>query len=846
MLSTLTVPFFVAVSPLLPQADWIDLIDSVPPGTPPTVEVVDALSNGDRTVVEVLIPGLWAESGIAADGNPYVRYALPETNSAGAFTGTTDQVGAPELPTLEIVVALPPGTSEAHIDYGDFDGPNVMYIDVTEEAGAGVEPLPLPRHTPGWDGDPDSGIPHGIAPGFKFDASVYGAKTSYPKERVAVGELFVLAGGLSAVPVELRPFFYDPGQNRIGYQAHFRVAFAHPGLAGAVKTVSRDATSPTDAFSVNSGQIKATYSKTTPAEGRTARLLMVAPTAYAGELLPLIQQRRLTGFDVELRRLETLPDTEPATVRSTLGEFLAAAPDGYDSYALLVGDVDQIPLHPPLDPNGQPGDGPYSRPLAVADERLHVGRLTVDDADDLVRQVQKVVRFEREQAGANEQIGLAAHGEQATGIAGDAHYAVWQHDFGAVLEAAGFVVEQASGTQATATPKLLEKSVDGKFLTYHGFGSAFAWPDWTLESDSLMPADVLELDNEFTPIHFAFAPRTAAVDEDDCLAEAWLAAENGAVAVVGAVTSTPTTLGYKLSRCFVKSWTVSGDASSPLGLHYSSVLDVNDAPLADDDRWILVGDPGLTVPLGDDALTSDVFVDGKIIHEDDYDDAVVIGPTGGSLNFRVEDSTDGPSEGVLVVVVISSSEIGPNGELLPPMFQRDVYTDANGKAEIDFIDVAVGDGSTTTKLTASLNLVFGDGSVRFISDSIDVQYGDTSNLGGGVAGSLGQAPCLWSVDLLEAGETLDLGLTDAPADETGALFLAIDSAPVPLGIGVLHAWPIAATWPFETDAAGEATFSLGPLPAQLPSGVELVLQAVVVDTGATAGFAMSNGLKAAN
>jgi hypothetical protein len=501
-----------------------------------------------------------------------------------------------------------------------------------------------------------------------------------------------------------------------------------------------------------------------------------------------------------------------------------------------------------VDPNGVAGDGPYGRPLDGSDLPLILGRLPVDDAAELAHLVQKTVAFETDpmQWDNVENVAWTSHQFDADGVVDGMDYAIWQENFGQTLTKAGFHVTQIVGATADdPMPELLATATEGQVLSvYNGFGSAHGWPKWTAQGESLTPEHVLALDNETTPVHFAFAPRTAALDEDDSLAEAWLASLGGAVSVFGATSSTQSYLTFKLERCFVKSWSTSGDTAVPVGLLICAVQAAEEAPDAEDDRWVLAGDPALTVPVGDSAATDDVFIDGKIITAENYDAALVVGPEGGSLTVEVRDPDGKPVDDVLVSLVIGKSSIGPSGELLAPAFQHDAYTE-DGVATIVFTGLEA-PSPPAKAYTAGLNLVFADGSVRFLSDSIPVQFGDAKDLGGGVAGSLAVAPQLASTDTLEPGELFVLEVDEAPADSLGALFLSSGTAPFPVPGGTFHAAPIAQSWIFATNAQGPSVLPLGPAPDPLQTGLELVFQAVVVDAGAPLGFALTNGLLVAN
>ncbi|QDU65231.1 C25 family cysteine peptidase [Engelhardtia mirabilis] len=845
MLHLLTAAVALAATTENPKT-WIPLAGSGPAGAAPTVEVVDELSGPDRTVVHVRIPGIWAETVAGGDGQAYTRLALPGRAS------TLELLGAPELPVLRFRLAVPPG---AQVQAGDAPGEPVVLVDL-DQAGPGGSALPLvyPVHEPAWDGDPDAGTPAGVPPAFHFNPTIYFGSQVFPASLVdAQIPVEPLIGGVEAALVELRPLSLDPHGGDLLVRADFQATFEHPAPVPSVLVPVTPGTAQfVEELALNYTKIEHHYYPAIPPSlGNPDRLLIVAPKAQADELLPLIAQRQLCGYDVEFRALSDLPNVSPESIRSAIGAWASTAAPGVSSFALLVGDVQTLPLHPPLSPQGLPSDAGYGTALPGAPGvRVHVGRLSVDDDADLALQIAKIVETERSGSTKNnfKQLGLACHTYH------DAHvdYLAWANELAAQIAATGsqVVPQVVGGADPDATAKLLDLVEKGLgYLLYRGQGSSAGWIDWASNGADLTALDLAQLDNDLAPIHWALAPSTADISSDS-LAEAWMSAAGGAVAVFGAVGATESVLVHEVGH-----W-LGLYPAQPVALAHGKLLTASElsaeqtyqhtsgGPVSE--RFLLLGDPAMVAPVANTSLEDDVWIDGKLITAENYDSVIVVGAAGGTAHVRIGDPDGNPVDGALVSLVLGHSSIGPDGELLQPPFQRDVYTE-NGVAVIE-IDLGAAELAAALgfegKGQGSMQILMGDGSVKFIQDSIDVQFGAVVDLGGQVPDVQGVAPQLAVPAGAVVGQPLSLELTSAPPVAFGSLFVAFEHHPLPFAGGTFHAFPVGLTFPFATDAAGHLALSLGPLPTALPPGFKLVLQAVAVDPLGPLGLVLSNGLLA--
>ena len=817
------------------HSKWITL-DQVYFPTKPPVQVVEELSGLDRTVLDVQVPGFLAQNVLGGDGKPYTRIQLP------GWRATTLELGAPELPVLRFLVAVPPSATQIVVDESDpgLSGTTV-YFDLADEDSLpeGLEPgLIYPRHEPAWDGDPHAGTPQGIPEVFHFDSSVFDGQALFPNSLVdPVYATSTMLGGVEAALVELRPFQWDPELQQLAIRSEFRVVLDHPESVSKLQTpVAKDWSELWAEMSLNYERITWSYPEDADASS-SGRLLLLAQADHLDELLPLVEARQQMGLEVEFQALEELPNQTESSIRQAIGSWAQGAEAGVDSHVLLVGDVDRIPLHGPLTPNGVPSDAGYRRPLDDNPAlQVFVGRLSIDDEQDLAQQIEKILNYQQLPKAAAESYRFAtcAHAfdapwatyvEFADELAESAEE--WQYASGGIYTITVTVIDDDTGLE-----EQIALGLDA--LLYRGQGSAQAWPDWTASGDSLDPAQIGAYQNERPFVHYEIAPSTADLAFDDSLAEAWMAAPGGAAHVLGSAGPMQTQLGHEVGHWLgllhpMESAVGTGKTFAATVL--ASELAIDGQPNGSSAQNLMhLGDPTMPLRFG---ASSDWVVD--------VPEQVVVGPNGGSVQVEVRDADGAPVDGVLVSLLIGSSTIDSSGALVQPPFQGSATTSA-GVAEISFVEVAgPGDESSASSPHAGgVHFLFADGSVK--SQAVEVVYVDFDDLGGAVGNTLGQLPRLQCFDEVVGGAVLEFELDDAPGFSAGTLFLGLQQNPVPYAGGFFHPLPVLLSVPFVTDAAGEANVLVGPLPPVLPPDLKLVLQAAVFHASGPGGILLSNGL----
>jgi len=94
---------------------------------------------------------------------------------------------------------------------------------------------------------------------------------------------------------------------------------------------------------------------------------------------------------------------------------------------------------------------------------------------------------------------------------------------------------------------------------------------------------------------------------------------------------------------------------------------------------------------------------------------------------------------------------------------------------------------------------------------------------------------------LAANSADSIVLTNARANATSALFLALSSNPVPFRGGILQPFPFFFVLVTTTNSAGGIVLPL-TIPAGIPGATEIWMQWAILDPAAVQGAALSNAL----
>jgi len=344
-------------------------------------EVATRIVSADisTTVIEVEIPGMMVEP--ALKGFPgAVDLAIPGARSLSS------NPGMPDLPVLSYLVAIPA--------YGDVELEVVVLEERVLEGYdvAAARPFALEGH------EPTDAVP---------DASVYATDAFYPADVASVGEPGIFRD-LRLVSVRVNPIRYNPVTRTLSVVERLELRLNSTSEQGAnMKRVSRDFRSA--AFEPIYAAVVDNYDQLPRAEIRRGSYLVITVDDYAAAMGPFVEWKRQRGIETEL---VTLSAIGASPTNQDIKDYIQNAYDTWPNppdYVLLVGDSTMsgsygtMPCwYIPAVPFDQVTDHPYTE-LDGGDyfPDVIVGRMSVDNPTEATVATLKVMSYERDCDGAN-------------------------------------------------------------------------------------------------------------------------------------------------------------------------------------------------------------------------------------------------------------------------------------------------------------------------------------------------------------------------------------------------------------------------------------------------------------
>lgn len=504
-------------------------------GSPETVQKTRVLSSDNSsTILEIEIQGMFSEE-IMVNGEFFQD--LKFHNFA-----TTQQIGAPALPIVAELVAIP----------GNY---NVRVSIVSEETitlgGYHIAPF----QTPTTDDQP--------AAAFDYDQTVYAANANFPASRTELGEIGIMRG-LRVVPVRVVPFSYNPVTKELTVSTKMVVKVEYFGVSNQAPLTDqlsevnpRVAKWMRDAV-VNFEQMNLQVVDETD-EFLVKYLIICTPEAVP-IIQPLVDLRNSQGYGVEVRLRETGFSTADQ-FRDYIHSLYVS--DGLE-YVLMVGDWCPTTGHmimpmyqwqdtwsdswyTMIDPWPNTGND-YLADIAI-------GRIVYDNIAELQLQMDKTMGYLTEPSTANnwaEHTLLVAHQEQyplkytqCKEQIRTFAYAIQTPIFGQAYGGAG-----ATNTDVI---NYLNSSGSG-ILNYRGHGSTTEWWQWG-PSGSFTAAHIAQLTN----VDKLFVHFDVCCDNMDfpgyngnCLAESFMKSPVAAVAINSAIIPSYTIPNHDYDKEFYK------------------------------------------------------------------------------------------------------------------------------------------------------------------------------------------------------------------------------------------------------------------------------------------------------
>lgn len=262
---------------------------------------------------------------VEQDGQLYAELAFENGSIYGDY-------GDPMLPVFYKLIAIPEG-AEYEISYS---AGRSFEIDILMETGADyVYPIQLPV--------PKSGE-HDLP--FQFNDKIYNDSTYFPKDFLHVHNE-IRARGIRLLPVNIFPVKYNPvdGQLRVYTDMQIQINIINPDFVATHNNYKRYLSSYSHIYKISSiglEKIKAMTNVKEPYYDGEGMLIITGDIFY-DDLADFITWKEIKGYRVTTVKRSDIPG---GTSNTGIKAFIQDAYDTWDippSHIILVGDVDQIP-----------------------------------------------------------------------------------------------------------------------------------------------------------------------------------------------------------------------------------------------------------------------------------------------------------------------------------------------------------------------------------------------------------------------------------------------------------------------------------------------------------------------
>ena len=471
-------------------------------------------SDASGASLEVLVGEVGTKT-LVHDGIAYQSLRLDGTGSVG-------EVGRPDVPTLSFFVGLPSAVDTVLVD------------SVQREDECDVTDIALAPHV-------DATVEDESATPIVVDEDFYGLDIAYPGNDYVVDPVSTWRN-YRVVRVTLHPFQYNPAQRRLSTARRMtlRLSFLD-NVAENDDTVDTGEDANANAYGssiVNYPEAAATKEADNDDgdEPERVRYLIIAHDPLVDTIEPLVALKEEQGFHAQVVKLSEV-GADPEKIKERIAQ---AYKESSIEYVLLVGDVEDLPMHvyelpwTSFYPDGDiPGDYWYG--LLAGDDMLpevSVGRMT-GTPEELAVHVAKTVAYEEGDP-------LEAWRSKVLLVADDdqypSKYTACAEEVRTRQYKAGPVdfTKLYGGEHAEAEQIVADVNEGMGVVAYRGHGTATAWLAWNGDDFSI---GEYELSNApKTPVVFSVACLNAAAQEEAAShGEQWVRHPGGgAVGFLGA------------------------------------------------------------------------------------------------------------------------------------------------------------------------------------------------------------------------------------------------------------------------------------------------------------------------
>ena len=549
---------------------WIAL-DTQPPGTPPTVTFDAPLSTASASFFDIFVHGFYIEPRTSPSGAPFTKISAPGS-------GEVNQTGAPDLPAVQLRLALPQGMTGVHLAQAMV-----------------VQSMPFTPPGPCWPRTiPEIDDPNGTPEVFVQDPAIYSLRTPWPAMDGDAGmPATSKLGSILGAQVKVYPFHYTPATNLLQVTTHLRVEYDHDGTAVVAPEITRRRVRQASALFDNWGTVAPSYPGN-PIH-YNGYYLIICQNGWKPDLQPLIDQKSARGFWVTIDYVPGTGNTCDG-IRGLIQTWYNGTPPEADHYCLLVGEPDVIPFCGAPVAGNPPTDDLYGSVNGDdLDPEVYVGRLSVMSAGQVDNEVKKIVDYMDHPpfTSAFTRALLVAHLQDAPGKYEGAmesvRLATYSHP-------PSFVRIYGSDPLVSNSNVTSEINAGAGLVAYRGHGSSDGWAAWNGFGEWYSTTDVSGLLNTVTPVVWNIACSNHDLTWNESLGEWWLLRfGHGAVSSYGATVPSNTDENHELVRQLFKAVYDLGLTTQSHAIQYAEAQ--MSAIVRPYNAWLycLLGDPEMPI-----------------------------------------------------------------------------------------------------------------------------------------------------------------------------------------------------------------------------------------------------------
>ena len=314
-LALMVLPVFSVL--IYSQGIWVPFTANVP-GTPPIIEVLS--SNNAQTVIHVTIPGMWVEDTLI-DGVTYQIVRLPDHSTLG-------NVGAPQLPAIRKLVAIPP-TSNVSISIA---AGTPLFL-----SGYTIYPFQAPVPI---------GQPHGP---FFIDSLIYSTNVFYPQNPIEMSDPAILRD-IRVVNAMCCPIVLNPVTHELNVYQDFTIRLDYRGTNTANSLPCGYPSVVDTLFAAMYKSLIINYDRLGILTERSSVLdyLVITATEYYDYLQDFVFWKHKKGLNIKVARPMDIVrwpyfvQGDTVAIKNYIRDQFG--PGDRLAYVLLVGDEDEVPM----------------------------------------------------------------------------------------------------------------------------------------------------------------------------------------------------------------------------------------------------------------------------------------------------------------------------------------------------------------------------------------------------------------------------------------------------------------------------------------------------------------------